>query len=121
MITGRRTVHRPRRPPRIRAAGVVIGAPNGSVIRHVIRRAINPVVTFCYQKALTRHPRLQGTIVVRFVIGLRGRVTSAKIAQGMSAPGLESCVVKAVEATRFPRPSGGITVVLYPFGFRPGP
>ncbi len=74
----------------------------------------------CYQRELQRNPELQGTVVVRFVVGRDGGIRHSHLrATSLHNSVVESCVVDEVDATRFPRPSGGSVVVSYPFNFQP--
>jgi hypothetical protein len=74
----------------------------------------------CYQRELQRNPELQGTVVVRFVIGRDGGIRHSHLrATSLHNSVVEACVVDEVDATRFPRPTGGSVVVSYPFNFQP--
>jgi hypothetical protein len=75
---------------------------------------------YCYEKALLNNPKLEGKVVVRFVIGRDGAVINAAN-QGSTMPdaGVVSCVVSAFQALRFPQPEGGVVVVTYPLDMHP--
>ena len=75
-------------------------------------------ITFCYNKQLLRHPNLSGKVVLRWVIGMDGSVRSAKIqTSSLGNQDAESCMVRALESWRFPKPEGGVVQVDYPFIF----
>lgn len=103
--------------PRVRAGtAAVVGSLSKEVIRRVIRRHINEV-RFCYERALSQRPDLQGRVSVRFVISASGSVQSSSNAgSSLGNATVESCIVSAVRRWTFPAPEGGgIVVVTYPF------
>lgn len=74
----------------------------------------------CYQSELQRDPGLEGTVVVRFVIDRDGSIRHSHLrATSLHNVVVEECVVDEVDATRFPRPSGGTVIISYPFNFQP--
>ncbi len=73
----------------------------------------------CYQSALAQNPNLQGRVVVRFVIGRNGTVSSASGSGDLPNPGVISCVAGAFQGLSFPPPDGGIVTVSYPLVFSP--
>ncbi len=103
-------------------APTVKGPVNLEEIRSIIRSHV-PEVRGCYQVALTRHPRFEAKVVVKFTINEKGTVVLSEIAsRSVRVEDLESCLTEHVKGWRFPRPSGGGTVVVsYPFSFRPAP
>lgn len=77
----------------------------------------------CYDAARVRQPALHGRIVVKFVLSREGSVQQAGIRvneMNEVDPALEACLLGRVSAMAFPRPSGGIVIVSYPFEFAPG-
>ncbi len=94
----------------------------GNIPKHIIAKIIRDHlgrIRYCYERQLVRQPKLGGKIVVRFVIGLQGRVTSVKIDQTtMGSPPVEQCIMQVVRGMPFPKPGGGLVEVIYPFLFR---
>lgn len=100
------------------------GGVSGAVSPELIKKAIassKRQLGFCYEKELTKDPKLATKISVRFSIGKAGKVTAAEVTSATpSAPGLEACVIAAVKKMRFPAPAdGGEVTVNYPFVFSP--
>lgn len=108
---------------RLAAAIAVVlssSAAQAHIDSNIIRRAIRAnqfKVVRCYERALTKHPKLEGKVSVRFVVNRDGKVIDAQ-ATGM--PELNACVERVVSAIVFPRLPGIVTVG-YPFTFRPAP
>ncbi len=80
-------------------------------------------VSACYQRALLTHPGLAGKLVVEISIGADGRVKRARVKSStLTDAAVEACVLRQIEAWRFPAPvGGGEVVVVYPFLFTPQP
>jgi len=97
---------------------VVTGSLSREIIRRYIRRHINQV-RYCYERELTRHPALSGRVVVEFIIGPTGAVTSASVGSTtLGNTDAEQCVARAVQRIAFPQPEGGgVVSVRYPFEF----
>ncbi len=75
----------------------------------------------CYQDALRRAPKLQGRVVVRFVIGPDGSVSSAREESATLADRIgRKCVLAAFFELRFPIPPGQTIIVSYPLSFSTG-
>lgn len=97
----------------------VRGSLSSDIIARVMRRSANQF-RYCYERALTKNPTLEGKLVVAFTIGADGSVTSAKAQEGFDQE-VDSCVVGRIQRLTFPAPSGGgIVAVNYPFVFSPG-
>jgi TonB family protein len=97
---------------------------SGGLDREVIRRVIlghRAQVRYCYEKSLASQPGLEGRVLVEFVIGADGRVTSARPAEDALGDGaVGRCLVSKVLGWTFPAPKGGgVVVVSYPFAFKP--
>jgi hypothetical protein len=89
-------------------------------IQRVVR-ASYPAFRMCYEAGLTKSPRLEGSVAVRFVIGRDGTVEQASRWYSTIADGdVVECVVEAFRELRFPEPDGGIVMVTYPIRFAPG-
>lgn len=97
---------------------VVTGSLDKEVIRRVIRHNVGRI-RYCYERRLAANPKLQGKVVVRFVIGPQGNVTNAlETSSTISDKDLSSCVVGAFRSMVFPKPKGGgIVIVSYPLVF----
>ena len=106
----------------IPGAASVRGSMDKEIIRRVIRRHIAEPKE-CYERQLAGNPQLGGRIVVKFTIAATGDVVSSTLEDStLGDPRVESCVVEAVRAWKFPEPEGGgIVIVSYPFSFTPGP
>ncbi|MEM9695131.1 MAG: AgmX/PglI C-terminal domain-containing protein [Myxococcota bacterium] len=103
-------------PPKIRQSSTeVSGRLPAQVIQRIVRQNFGRF-RLCYESALRRDPNLQGRVMVRFLIGRDGTVSSAS-AGGM--PGVASCVGQAIYGLSFPPPEGGIVTVSYPIVFTP--
>jgi TonB family protein len=75
-------------------------------------------ITFCYNKQLLRHPKLSGKVILRWIITMDGSVRGAKVkSSSLGNKDAESCMVRALESWKFPKPEGGVVQVDYPFIF----
>jgi Ca-activated chloride channel family protein len=99
---------------------IILGALDRSLIDAVIQRHMNQV-RYCYQRELTRNPALGGKVVMKFVIGPDGTVSTAEVKTStLGNAAVESCLVGRFLRMQFPTPSGsGNVVVSYPFVFAP--
>jgi outer membrane biosynthesis protein TonB len=62
----------------------------------------------CYERSLTRVPKLHGRLEVTFVIGPDGKVGSADATDGSKLdPELTECVLAEVRSWSFPAPKAG--------------
>ena len=99
-------------------------AASGSLPPEVIRRVVRSNFSrmqYCYEVGLQVNPALTGKVVVQFVIGRDGKVTSVTDGGSqMPDPKLVACVQKAFSTLVFPQPDGGIVRVNYPINFSPG-
>lgn len=94
------------------------GSIDREVIRRVIRRHVHEV-RFCYEKGLTKNPKLEGTVAVAFRINAEGNVESSVVKQSsLNHPEVESCIADHVLRWAFPKPVGGTVSVTYPFVLR---
>ncbi len=109
-------------PTVVEGQSTVKGDLDKAMIRRVVRRHMGRI-RFCYERELTKDPKLAAKIAVKFTIGRDGKVTeaSSKSSAGGNAE-LELCLSKAFEAMQFPAPAGGgIVIVAYPLRFEPAP
>ena len=70
--------------------------------------------------ALKKNPKAGGKVVVVFVIGSAGRVTSAKATADSVGGGVGSCIADTIGRIRFGRPQGGDVTVSKSFVFSSG-
>ncbi len=100
---------------------IILGALDKSVIDRVIKQHLSQI-RYCYQKELNKNPGLYGKIVIKFVIGKDGTVSSAKTnSTSMNNPIVENCICQRFMRFQFPQPKGGgIVIVSYPFVFKSG-
>ncbi len=98
---------------------MVMGSLDKELIRQVIQRNRSQI-RFCYESQLTKYPKLNGKVAVKFVINAEGRVVSSEVAQSTAGNAeLESCVAGRVRTWQFPKPKGGgVVIVTYPFIFK---
>jgi TonB family protein len=98
---------------------LVMGSLDKELIRQVIQRNRSQI-RFCYESQLTKYPKLNGKVAVKFVINAEGRVVSSDVAQSTAGNAeLESCVAGRVRTWQFPKPKGGgVVIVTYPFIFK---
>lgn len=101
------------------AYGRVMGSLSSSSVSGVIRKNLNRVQAV-YHRHLKSNPNLHGKIVVHFVIGPKGTVTSARISySSVKSRQMEADILKIIKKLRFPAsPGGGSIQVSYPFIFR---
>ena len=96
----------------------------GSLDKEIIRRVINSHrsrIKYCYERELSKYPKLQGKIKVFFQIEGNGMVSTSKVRETtMNNERVEECLAQRVKIMRFPAPKGGgIVQVNYPFFFKP--
>ena len=103
------------------APPILLGNLDRSEVDKVIKRHLS-AIRHCYQKELPRNPDLGGKVVIKFVIGTDGNVSSASTkASSLANPTVEACINQRFMTFDFPKPRGnGIVLVSYPFFFAPG-
>ncbi len=118
----KKTVKGNKRPGEKKVA-VRTGTPTvkGQLSKELIDREVRrhrAQITFCYNKQLLRYPHLSGKVMLSWVIAMDGSVRSAKVrSSSLGNKDAESCMVRALESWKFPKPEGGVVQVLYPFIF----
>ena len=97
---------------------VVIGSLDRSLIDKVIKRNMNQI-RYCYQRQLTKNPKLKGNITVEFTIAKDGSVSKASINKStVNSKAVDNCVANRFKRFRFPQPKDDETVIVkYPFIF----
>ncbi|MEZ0392818.1 MAG: TonB family protein [Pseudobdellovibrionaceae bacterium] len=97
----------------------VEGGLDRDQIAAVINRNKGQII-YCYEQGLQAVPDMRGRVSVQFVIGPKGRITSASVAQSsLGSRNVESCMIAKMRNWQFPRPVGNVNVdVLYPFELR---
>lgn len=85
----------------------------------VIRKHLHEI-RYCYEMSILRNPKLQGKILVAFVINAEGTVKNHSVKESeLKDPPLNQCVLGRLATWKFPKPKGRINVdVQYPFVFR---
>ena len=97
---------------------VITGEMDPSIIERLIRANLG-YIKWCYEKQLQTQPDIEGKIVVDFIIGVEGLVTSSKAkSTSMNNPIVEECIARRIKTIKFPSPGAGIVQVFYPFIFR---
>ncbi len=93
------------------------GSLDSRVIARVVKSGMGGI-KYCYEVGLKKNPKLGGKVVVEFVIGRTGRVSSARVAfSSLGDSEVESCIVRRILRFRFPPPKNGSVKVSYPFIF----
>ena len=89
------------------------------VVRRVVRQHFATFRT-CYEDGLRKNPDLHGRISAKFVIGQEGTVAVAQDG-GSDLPdsNVVQCVVQAFKTFTYPKPEGGIVIVVFPLVFSP--
>jgi hypothetical protein len=96
---------------------VVDGRLPPEIIKRIMRQNMGRFRT-CYENALVEHPKLAGTVRVKFVIGRDGAVSTVQDAgSDINDLNLIKCINRAVLHISFPQPEGGIVTVVYPIAF----
>lgn len=98
-------------------SATVVGSLSKDQIAKVIAAYMGQI-QYCYERQLQREPKIRGKIIVRFVIGLSGAVTSAETqASTMGSPPVESCINAVFKRMPFPSPGAGVVEASYPLVF----
>lgn len=97
----------------------VKGALTPEQVSSTIQRSL-PTFEACYTAEYRKDPAVAGEVRVRFSITADGAVRDATLAESnVTNAELETCMVAAVKALRFPAPSdGGEVEVTHPFVLR---
>lgn len=112
------TGHGSKAPTMRAGATVLTGRLPAEVIQRIVRQNFGHF-RLCYEQGLTKNPRLEGRVSVRFVIGNDGAVSAVSAAGDLADQTMKSCLTGAFYGLSFPAPSGGIVTVTYPLMFQP--
>ncbi len=98
----------------------VSGGLDAATVRKVVRRHLSEL-KYCYVSiGLPANPKLDGMVKVSWTITSSGGVGRVAIAQStLNHLPTESCIKKAVQRWRFPKPEGAMPFITYPFHFKP--
>lgn len=95
------------------------GRLDKDAIRKVVADNIDEI-RHCYNEGLVRDPQLAGRVVVTFVIGTSGAVSSSQVAEStVRDVQVGNCIATTVGSWTFPAPEGGSVTVTYPFVLEP--
>jgi hypothetical protein len=93
------------------------GSLEKPIIRRYMKRASDKIQA-CYEEALVKNEKLEGTATAQFTIMPTGHVTGATTT-GMSDAALERCISLVIGGLQFPKPPDGKPVtVRYPYSLR---
>ncbi|MBX7232501.1 MAG: AgmX/PglI C-terminal domain-containing protein [Bdellovibrionales bacterium] len=97
----------------------VEGGLDKDVIARYIKSQLGQI-RYCYERQLSANPDLYGKILVKFVIGSSGEVTTQSIGVStLKSAMVEGCILRRVASWKFPTPKGGTKVIVsYPFLFK---
>ncbi|HVP68233.1 MAG TPA: adventurous gliding motility protein GltG [Anaeromyxobacteraceae bacterium] len=99
----------------------VLGAIDKELIRRVIQEHASQI-RYCYEQELQRDPKLEGKVVVRWIINADGHVSSPQIDGGattLASDAVHRCMMDRIQSWEFPKPKGGgIAVITYPWILR---
>jgi hypothetical protein len=102
-------------------AVAVLGAIDKELIRRVIQEHASQI-RYCYEQELQRDPKLEGKVVIRWIINADGHVSNAQVDGGgttLANDGVHRCMMDRIQSWEFPKPKGGgIAVITYPWILR---
>ena len=98
----------------------VLGAIDKELVRKVIQEHASQI-RYCYEQELQRDPRLEGKVVVKWIINGDGHASGAQVDQGTTLGNerVQRCMMDRIQSWEFPKPKGGgIAVITYPWILR---
>lgn len=100
------------------AESKVSGGLDRDLVNSIIKSHLGRIL-HCYERNLSSDPTLKGKLKVRFEIGNTGSVIAKSVTEkSLNSERVESCVLQQVGTWKFPKPEGGVSVVVtYPFLF----
>lgn len=108
---GRKARRKPRPP--------TVSRPAQAVSAMSTIRAHWGEVERCYGDIALKDPTVQGRIVMQWTLGKDGMPTATAVLKDtLRDKRVSQCIKKRARAWRFPAPSGGVSVVTYPFDLR---
>ncbi len=97
--------------------------PTGEIENHIVERFIRGnryQLDLCYELALKRNERTEGTMTWEWRIEPRGQISNIRLsASSVRDKKLEECVRRKISTWRFPRPRRGAVEIAYPIEFAP--
>jgi hypothetical protein len=93
----------------------VSGPLDKAIIRRIVRRHMIQI-RYCYEKQLTKTPKLEGQVTATWTITVEGAVEHAT-ASGLHAE-VDACIANRIKTWLFPKPKAGVVTVSYPFAFK---
>lgn len=95
----------------------------GTIDRNAVLRVIQnhkSVIRRCYERELRFKTTLSGRLVIKFEIGEKGKVLSAKVDESsLNNKGVETCLTNELITWQFPEPpANSVAEVLFPFNFQ---
>lgn len=97
---------------------IMIGNVDKATIDRIVKQHL-PQIRTCYERELSRNPKLSGKITVKFVIAKDGQVSTSNSAHStLGSRVAEECIHGHFRRMRFPAPKGGgIAMIRYPLIF----
>jgi hypothetical protein len=97
---------------------IMIGNVDKATVDRIVKQHL-PQIRTCYERELSRNPKLSGKVTVKFVIAKDGSVSMSSSAHStLRSPVAEACVHGMFRRMRFPPPrGGGIAMIRYPLIF----
>ncbi len=83
----------------------------GSVDAAAVAQALTeqrPVLRYCYQRALVKNPKLEGSVLLRFAVDTAGVASGVSATGSMSDATVRDCVQGRVQRIKFPTGGAGI-------------
>ncbi len=111
----RRASPRPKRAPKKR---VTKASGKRASMMATIRKNMRDV-EHCYGRVALKDPSIAGRIIVQWTVGKDGLPTAtALLKDTLKDKSVGRCIRSKARKWRFPKPSGGVQVVTYPFDLR---
>lgn len=85
-------------------------------VKRVVRRRAREA-KFCFERAVTQHPQLAGTLTIQWTILPDGAVGKVRLVEdGLKIDAVGRCIMRVIKRWTFPRPdASGSVQVTYPF------
>jgi outer membrane biosynthesis protein TonB len=100
----------PGRPPVVRVGDAGQGAALEPV-RRVLRRDASAEVARCAAEARKGQPKLEGVVLMRFVVTAEGALSGASVLVSPGDDALHACLASAIERPKVPKIAEGNTTV----------